>query len=492
MDRLHALTDGFAGLRVLVLGDAMLDCYLHGTAERLCPEAPVPVVDVRESDTVPGGAANTARNIAALGGHASLLSLRCDDGDGEELFGRLEAAGVDTSLSVRAPGRRTQAKRRVMSRSQVLLRLDEGDGIAADAETNARVIRTLRSAFREHDAVIVSDYGYGTVSPETVAALASAQRRAPRVLVADSKHLTAYRRAGVTAVKPNYDGAIRLLGDDPSLESGARASSMAERGEQILALTGARIAAVTLDTEGAIVFERERSPYRTYARPVVSSSTSGAGDTYTAALTMALAAGAETPEAAELAQAAAAVVVAQPGTSTCSVDELRASLGGSEKMASDGIEAAARLRTVRSEGRRIVFTNGCFDILHRGHVTYLSQAKSLGDILVVGVNSDESVRRLKGESRPVNPLRDRMQLLDALSCVDLVVPFTEDTPHNLIEAIRPDVFAKGGDYTVERLPEAKLVASLGGEVRLLPYLPDRSTSGLIDRILGESRTAEGE
>ncbi|MBE0475916.1 MAG: D-glycero-beta-D-manno-heptose 1-phosphate adenylyltransferase [Coriobacteriia bacterium] len=493
MDRLGTLTASFAGLRVLVVGDAMLDRYLSGAAHRLCPEAPVPVVDVTERREAPGGAANTALNAAALGAGVSLVALLGGDAEGARLASALSAAGVDLGPCVGVEGRSTLVKQRVAAGGQVLLRLDEGDVLAPDEAAQDRVGEMIGEAWDGHDAVVVSDYAYGAVTPAVIAALGRVQRRSPKVLVADSKHLTGYRHVGVSAVKPNYAGAVSLLGEEAGSDGASRADALAARGERMLALSGARIAAVTLDAEGAIVFERDRAPYRTYARTASSAGPSGAGDTYTCAFALALAAGADTPEAAEIAQAAASVVVAQPGTSTCRAEELAAAIGGLGKAAGCAEEAARRLEPLRASGGRVVLTNGCFDILHRGHVTYLSQAKSLGDVLVVGVNCDEGVRRLKGPGRPVNQLEDRMHVLEALSCVDLVVPFAEDTPHALISAVRPDVFVKGGDYTLERLPEAELVRTLGGEVRLLPCVQDRSTSGLIDRIRTEEprRTSDG-
>jgi D-beta-D-heptose 7-phosphate kinase / D-beta-D-heptose 1-phosphate adenosyltransferase len=213
----------------------------------------------------------------------------------------------------------------------------------------------------------------------------------------------------------------------------------------------------------------------------------GAGDTFAVALALGLAAGADGPAAAELAAAAAAVVVGKEGTAVCSADELRRAVGGEQKYIPDRARLAELARAYRAQGRRVVFTNGCFDLLHRGHTTYLGRAKALGDVLIVGLNADASIRRLKGAGRPINTLEDRAQVLAALSCVDHVAPFDEDTPEALIRCVRPHVFVKGGDYAREQLPEAPLVEALGGEVRILPFLEDRSTTGIIDRILAARR-----
>jgi D-beta-D-heptose 7-phosphate kinase/D-beta-D-heptose 1-phosphate adenosyltransferase len=297
----------------------------------------------------------------------------------------------------------------------------------------------------------------------------------------DAKHLVRYARAGVTVVKPNFAQAVSMLGSTQPEGPGSRAPWMAEQGERLLERCGADIVAVTLDADGALVFERGRPPHRTHARPHPQLRAAGAGDTYLTVLALALAAGADTPSAAELASAAAAVVTAKEGTATCSAAEVAEMLAPGGKLLA-GEQVAQRMAFHRAQGHRIVFTNGCFDILHRGHTTYLNRAKALGDVLVVGVNTDAGVRRLKGAERPINQLEDRIEVLAALSCVDHVVAFGEDDPSRLIRSVRPHVFVKGGDYTRGRLPEAAVVEELGGTVVLLPYEADRSTTRIIDRI----------
>ena len=481
--------DAFSERSVLVVGDAMLDAYVAGDTSRLAPEAPVPVVDVADYRLVPGGAANTAANLRMLGARTALLSVTGDDEEAEVLRDRLWSVGVDVSATFTHPGRRTLAKRRVLADGQMLLRLDEGSTADIDADAEIALIARLRTLWPAVGSVVVSDYSYGILTPRVIAAIAELQRLQPRVLVVDSKHLTAYRHANVTAVKPNYESAMRLLGIESGRDTRSRVAHVAGFGEHILTMTGAQIAAVTIDTEGALLFERGCSPYRTYAHSAPKSNTSGAGDTFIAGLTLALASGADTPSAAEIASAASAVVVAEEGTTLCSLEDLRDAFSGGAKCLPAGDRLVSRLAAYRSTGKRIVFTNGCFDILHRGHVTYLSRAKTLGDVLVVGLNSDDSVRRLKGEGRPINALEDRMRVLAALSCVDYIVPFEEDTPEHLLEMARPDIFVKGGDYTRERLPEAPLVERLGGRVEILPFVEERSTTSIIERIRGAAKDA---
>jgi D-beta-D-heptose 7-phosphate kinase / D-beta-D-heptose 1-phosphate adenosyltransferase len=482
------IVDAFAGLNVLVVGESMLDCYVQGYTSRLCPEAPVPIVDFASRLELPGGAANAAFNAICLGAGVSFLSVVGDDPDGRELVRGLRERGVDPAHILVQPGRRTLSKQRILAGSQLLVRVDQGDTGPISLDLEERLTDRLESLWRRCDAAVVSDYGYGILTPRVIARLCELQAESSRVLVVDSKRLTLYREAKPTAVKPNCGEALRLLGDAGPTSPSGRVEWMAAQGSRILEISGARIASVTLDSEGALVFERDRPPYRTFAKAERQTRVAGAGDTFAATMALALAAGAEVPAAADLASAASAVVVGKDGTATCCAAELRERVSPAGKSLAGRGEVAVCVEAHRRRGRRVVFTNGCFDILHRGHISYLSRAKALGDVLIVGVNSDEGIRRLKGPTRPINALEDRLQVLSALSCVDHVVPFDEDTPHELIRIVRPDTFVKGGDYTRATLPEGSLVEELGGTVEILPFLADRSTTDIIARI----RRAYGE
>jgi D-beta-D-heptose 7-phosphate kinase / D-beta-D-heptose 1-phosphate adenosyltransferase len=476
------LTHRFSDLHVLVIGEAMLDSYLDGYTDRLSREAPVPVVSVTDRRDAGGGAANTALNLVALGGKVTFLSVIGEDEDGHLLRSVLEARGVNTEHVVTEPGRHTLAKRRVSAGGQMLVRFDQGDTDAIDADSEANLIERLSRVFGEVDGVIVSDYGYGVLTPRVLGALKDLQAWYPKVAVVDAQNLERYRELGATAVKPNYGEAVKLLGL-PKLEGAcARAEQIAPHADRMLEMTGAQIAAITLDTEGALVCERGNAPYRTYSEAQPDSKAAGAGDTFVAALGLSLLAGAGTEDAAEIAQAAARIVVSKPGTTTCTVEELKSFYLGGDKYFADPQRLAERLAAERVGCRRVVFTNGCFDILHRGHITYLNQAKALGDVLVVAVNTDESVRRLKGPTRPINSLEDRLQVLAGLSSVDFLIAFDDQTPARLLEILKPDIFVKGGDYTRETLPEAAVVEAYGGSVQILPYIENRSTSGMIAKI----------
>jgi D-beta-D-heptose 7-phosphate kinase/D-beta-D-heptose 1-phosphate adenosyltransferase len=275
---------------------------------------------------------------------------------------------------------------------------------------------------------------------------------------------------------------LELLGAAPLPEPADRAAFLSPHGDRLLELTGASAAVITLDRAGALVCERGRPVQPICAPAARQACVAGAGDTFAAALALALAAGASTVQAAQLASVAAAVVVGKERTACCSAGALHEAVTALGKCVADGERLAARVDYDWQQGRCVVFTNGCFDILHKGHVTLLHRAKALGDLLVVGINTDAGIRRLKGPDRPINSLVDRLQVLAALGCVDYLVPFDKDTPCELIRALRPHVFVKGGDYSRERLPEAPVVEELGGEVVLLPYLEGRSTTGLIEKI----------
>ncbi len=521
---LNWLLDAIASLNVVVIGDAIVDGYLQGFSDRLCREAPVPVVTVTDSKYVPGGAANTAVNIRSLGGKVTFISAIGDDWEGTLLQQALSVRGVSSQQLILQPGRQTLAKQRVMASSQILVRFDSGSTDFIAEDTEQALIEELEHRYPECDAAIVSDYGYGILTPRVIDKLSQLQARYKHVLVVDAKNLAAYCHLDITAVKPNYEQVLKLLNIPPLKAGKGSARSRVEQilpyGEQILKLTGATIAAVTLDTEGGIIFERGSQPYRTFARPTIPSRTAGAGDTFVSALTLALAAGAATPQAADFAAAAAAVVVEKDGTTPCEAEQLRKSILNTQtrgeedagnfflrsshyplfacskalspKYILDLNQLAALVTSYRQAGYKIVFTNGCFDILHAGHVSYLNDAKTLGDILIVGLNSDDSIRRLKGSTRPINTLEDRIQVLSGLGCVDHLIAFDEDTPSNLIRVVRPDIFVKGGNYTQETLPEAPLVEQLGGEVRLLPFVENRSTTGIIERIRALTRQGIGD
>lgn len=474
-----ATIDSFRGLSVAVVGESIVDSYLNGKPSQLCREAPVPAVSIESRTDVPGGAANTAVNAAALGARVQFLSVCGEDEESSRLRLLLGRQGIGTAGMIRSGRRRTLTKNRVLASSQMLVRFDQGSTAFLDKETESELARGLQDMFCEADAVILSDYGYGLFTPRIIKTLSALQTRYNKVLIADSRSLMRLRVVSPTAVKPNYEEAVSLLGIHPQSSEDKRASQISTYGNRLLSLTGARLCAVTLDRSGAIVFERDSPSYRTYSRSVRDIKATGAGDTFTCAFTLALAAGMDGAGAAELASAAASVVTAKDETASCSSDELKAFLSVGNKFIADNGCLASLCSCYRKQGKRIVFTNGCFDILHRGHITHLDRAKALGDILIVGVNSDESVARVKGTGRPINRLTDRISILSALSCVDHIAVFDTDTSEALIRTIWPHVFAKGGTYDRSLLPETPLLESMGIAIEILPLVPSYSTDDIL-------------
>jgi D-beta-D-heptose 7-phosphate kinase / D-beta-D-heptose 1-phosphate adenosyltransferase len=481
----------FAGLRILILGDAILDRYLIAQSQRLCREGPVPVAEYRSSEDVPGGAAHTAVNVATLGGSAQFLSVIGNDEAGQILTQRLAEYGVKTAAIV-DPARSTLVKQRIVVNGQLMLRFDQGDTTSISADTELRLLCQLRQLAAECDAVLVSDYDYGIVTPRIIETLRKLRTEQGLLLAVDSKHLERFKACRPTVVKPNYDQVVDLL-HLPPLVNGQRYQQIQALEGKLLKDTGAQVVAVTLDREGAVIFEKQKGNYRTATEAVDNANTIGAGDTYISAFTLALAAGASANDAAALAAQAGRIVVQRAGTTPCWRAELQQALAdGHDKWLQTREHLASLMESYRARGQRIVFTNGCFDILHPGHIDYLHKARALGDLLVVGVNTDESVKRYKGPERPINPLEHRIRMLEALACVDFVIEFAEDTPAALIQIVQPTIFVKGGDYTVDSLPEAEVVRQNGGMVQIIPFLAGYSTTSIINRIKQAERRSVSE
>lgn len=472
---------------VTVIGDAILDGWWDGLIERLCREAPAPVVQVQRRDFAPGGAANTAMNLVALGARVRFVSLVGKDTAGRELLDRLGSARVDVENVVSHSGMVTPTKVRVSSAGQIMLRLDEA-GPRIPAAGLQELADAIPGALTGSHAVVLCDYGIGTLSGPVRSSIFDALGRQPGSLatrnllvVVDAHHPETWAGLGPDLATPNAQEAAGMLGAE--LPGGAARCPFVEaHTEQLLRASGAAAVVVTLDREGTMTLRPGGPVHRTWAMPEKEKQASGAGDTFVAALTLARAAGLPLTTSVDLAQAAADVVVHRTGTSVCTTVELSRHLGAFADTALTADELARQVEAHRKEGRRIVLTNGCFDVLHRGHTRYLNQAKRLGDVLIVALNSDSSVRQLKGPDRPVNNQTDRAAVIAALSCVDHVTVFDTPTPIPLIELLEPDVYAKGGDYTPEMLAETGPVERYGGTVAILDYVPDHSTSAVLDRV----------
>ena len=464
---------------MLVAGDAMLDEYWFGDTARISPEAPVPVVSARTAEQRPGGAANVALNVAALGARSVLAAVVGQDERGERLTRALEQRGVRCDL-VRSPTLPTIHKLRVLARSQQLLRIDAEQSLHACAGELGAVFARL---VRQVDAAILSDYAKGTLS--RVAELIAAARAAEIPILVDPKGTDFKRYRGAYALTPNrgeFEAVVGACADEGDL---------LRKGEALRAELELEVLLVTRGEQGMTLFEQGAEPVTlpTQAREVFDVT--GAGDTVIALLGAGIGAGLSPADAAALANLGAGIVVGKIGVATVSRSELLHALHsqGSGGRGLVGLpELVALVAEAKARGERVVLTNGCFDILHAGHVSYLEEAKSCGDRLIVAVNDDDSVRRLKGASRPLNSLADRMAVLAGLASVDWVVPFSEDTPAELIGKVVPDVLVKGGDYRVEQIAGGDAVLKNGGEVRVLGFKPGRSTSALIDAL----RRSDGE
>ena len=460
--------------RILIVGDVMLDRYWHGATARISPEAPVPVVRVESSEERPGGAANVAFNTAALGSRTRLIGVTGDDAPAGVLETQLAAAGVDCRFQ-RLPNTPTVTKLRVISRHQQLLRLDFEEGFqAVDAD---RLLDEFYQGLADCDVVVFSDYGKGTLV--NLAGMIVAARRAGKPVLVDPKapDLTRYR--GASLITPNLAEFELAAGPCPDEQA------LLARGRALLDNCGIDAVLVTRGEHGMTLLRGEGPPLHLPAEAREVFDVTGAGDTVIAVLAAALAAGEDLPESTALANLAAGIVVGKLGTAGVAVPELRRAVqcaqgAGYGEMSRE--QLLASVADARARGERIVMTNGCFDLLHAGHVAYLRQARRLGDRLIVAVNDDASVARLKGCDRPLNPLVQRMAVLAGLESVDWVVAFSEDTPVRLVDEIRPDLLVKGGDYRPEQIAGSDCVTRHGGEVVVLGYQDGCSTSAMIEAI----------
>jgi D-beta-D-heptose 7-phosphate kinase/D-beta-D-heptose 1-phosphate adenosyltransferase len=471
------------GKRVACVGDLMVDRFVYGSVSRVSPEAPIPVLKRTRELKMLGAAGNVARNVAALGGSVALVGLVGGDGIGHEasrLVGEEEPA-IEGYL-VTDPSRPTTLKTRFISGSQQLLRVDLEESRPVSGEVEHRLVRTIRDAAREAGVILISDYGKGVVTDAVIAAARDAAAESGARVIVDSKARSFSRYGDVDLVKPN--AAELAYATELPTETDAEMEAAIQRALELWATKGVLVTragkGVSLGLRGQPVRH-----FPTTAREVFDAS--GAGDTALAALGLALAAGASLDDAIAFAQLASGVAIGKAGTATVTPDELvEAVLIAHSSQAEGKIATPQRLvdevARWRAQGLKVGFTNGCFDILHRGHVAYLAQARTWCDRLIVGVNSDASVRALKGEGRPVNDLESRALVLAGLRSVDLVAPFEELTPIRLIEAARPDVLIKGADYAEADVVGGDLVKSWGGEVKLAEIVNGYSTSAAIARM----------
>lgn len=484
MDRakLETLFAHTAEIHCLVVGDLMLDEYLWGRADRISPEAPVQVVDVIREELRLGGAGNVVHNLVALGAQVSVCSVVGDDQNGQELLGKFSHHHIDTKAIFLDPERRTSRKTRVVAANQQIVRIDRESRETLPEVFERRVCLWIEAHAIEFKVIVLSDYNKGVLTPAIIASAISAAASVGIPVLVDPKGTDYSRYSGATLLTPNRKEAEAASGISIN-----DAASLTKAAAALMAASGLKHLLITRSEEGMSLFSQggEIVHIPTVAREVFDVS--GAGDTVLATLAVGIASGLSMAESARLANIAAGIAVGKLGTSIVTPQEIIDTVSLAHKDSHAKIKSLDVLTTLiameKGRGKRIVFTNGCFDLLHVGHVKYLQKARNLGDILVLGLNSDASVRRLKGPKRPLIDQDERAHLLAALDCIDYVTVFDEDTPLELIKALKPHILAKGGDYSLDGVVGKEIVESYGGRVELVTFVDGKSTTNIIDRIL---------
>jgi D-beta-D-heptose 7-phosphate kinase/D-beta-D-heptose 1-phosphate adenosyltransferase len=462
----------------------MLDRFIYGEVARISPEAPIPVFAISRESSMLGGAGNVVRNITALGGQASFLAAVGDDTIGRDLLQMVGREQQLTPYLQTEKGRISTRKTRYIAGNQQLLRADKETREPISDATAQTLINIATTEIPKHDVVILSDYGKGVLTPPLIAAIIALAQKAGKPVIVDPKgrNFSIYR--GATVISPN----LHELAEATGVECRDN-ESIIEAAHQLTTQLDTKYILVTRSKDGMTLVSHDRQAVHIPARAREVFDVSGAGDTAIATLSMALATGLDMKDAAFLANIAAGIVVGKLGTAVVHRTDLKTTLYTYNTTSSSGKIlpfdlACDQIAQWKKEGKKTGFTNGCFDLLHQGHLALLQEARSQCDRLVVAINSDDSVRRLKGPTRPVNTEMERAMMLGALSAVDLVVIFREDTPLQLIEALRPDVLLKGADYQKNQVVGAELVESYGGEVRLIPLQEGFSTTSKLAKITG--------
>ncbi len=461
--------------KILVIGDLMIDHYLFGDSNRVSPEAPVLVVDVKKEEFLLGGAGNVLNNLKAFGADVSVLSVVGDDENGRWLEDRLNQRGINILALIKEKNRKTSKKSRVISSNQQIVRFDKESKEDISKESEEKLIEIFKKNIDRFDIVLLSDYAKGVLTSTLTQKIISLSK-VPIFVDPKGKDYSKYKNA--TLITPNKKEAQIAsnieIKDDESLK---------KAGFKLKEDLNLKSVIVTLSQDGMAIFEDEMVKIPTVAKEVFDVT--GAGDTVLAALGFGVASGKSLKEAAHFANLAAGVVVGKVGAATASLEEIEEYESSLHKSSSEEHiktfeEIKKVVESLKSKNKKIVFTNGCFDILHIGHVKYLEEAKKLGDVLIVGLNSDESVKRLKGDSRPINTQFDRAYLLASLEAVDYVVIFNEDTPYELIKIVKPDILVKGGDYRGKEV----VGSDIAKEVRLIDFVEGKSTTNIIKKIKG--------
>lgn len=491
--QVEALLGRMIGRKIAVVGDAMLDAYVIGEVGRISPEAPVPVLNVQREQFMLGGAANVAKCLVALGAKVRLCCLIGKDKDGDLFIEESKNLGIDATGVVRDQSRPTTRKTRIIARQQQVIRLDQEVAGDVKGTIEKRIVAKVEQAAKWADGVILSDYSKGVLTAAVCRAVIKAARGKP--VVVDPKDLPWSRFERSTVIKPNLREA-RLFHDGPLAndgDAGKAANRMAKalNVSHVLLTRGGAGMTLSAANSGAVLSKNKTSSTNSAIHHFAAQQhdlidVTGAGDVVAATLTLAMAAGADAPRATWLANIAAGVKVGKFGAAAVSGQELLEALGTADDDSAKKVLTSPQASTFAANARRkkrtVVFTNGCFDLLHVGHVNYLAASRKLGDFLIVGLNTDASVRRLKGEGRPVQSELDRAHILASLECVDAVVLFDQDTPRDLISAVKPDILTKGKDYKKKSAVVGHdIVAKYGGKVALIDLVEGKSTTKLIEK-----------
>ncbi len=485
----ETLINKFCEQRLLVVGDIMLDRFIYGQVDRISPEAPAPVMRAGVPEEIVGGAGNVARNVSALGACCEIISVTGTDEAAHTIFNELSANAI-TPILIKCPDRVTTVKTRFVAtlHNTHLLRADWEETAPISEQLEDEVIAAVESRLPSIDAIILSDYAKGCLTPRVIAEVIALARAAGRPVIVDPKGNDYTRYAHATALTPNLNELAIALGESVSNED----SAIERAARKLIELSSAGILLITRSERGVALIGRDTQPayYPATAPRVVDVS--GAGDTIVASFALALVGGAEPHNAARLANAAAGLAVSKKGTSQVSCDELREVFLSRphfeirSKILAEADQLETKVRQWRTDGFVVGFTNGCFDLLHPGHISLLAEARARCDRLIIGLNSDLSVKRLKGNSRPIQNETARSIVLAALSFVDGVVLFGEDTPLELIMRVKPDILIKGADYRLDQVVGRDFVESYGGKVSLIELVPNSSTSRLVSSIKSDS------
>jgi D-beta-D-heptose 7-phosphate kinase/D-beta-D-heptose 1-phosphate adenosyltransferase len=474
--------------KVLVVGDLILDEYIWGGVNRISPEAPVPILETRSENLALGGAANVANNLVGLGCQVHLCGALGQDDKGDKLLTTIHGRSIQTEGIFRFVHRPTTSKIRIIAHNQQILRIDKEDNRPITAKTENKLIQYINQVIPEMDGVICSDYHKGVLTDKVIKAIMHRAQKSKKPVIVDPKSSDFSLYKGATVITPNAREVARSV--PIKIED---KEDLGRAAEYLLNLTRAQAILITRGKDGMVLYQNKEKfvSIPTVAKEVFDVT--GAGDTVISVFSMAVFVGFNFQEAAWLSNMAASVVVGKVGTAVVTLEEINEFLHDEMLRTSHTVLELDELKKIlslaKSTEKKIVFTNGCFDIIHGGHIEFLQQAKALGDILVVGLNSDKSVKKLKGENRPIKTERERANILAALKYIDYITLFEETTPEKIIQEIRPDILVKGADYKIDEVVGREIVEGYGAKVELLPIVEGHSTTKTLEKILEKHKTS---